>query len=468
LVKILSNTFRVRRSVFGTGGKYSARYSLDKLKGENKKDLLPVNTKILCWTIFLIFFIENGTLGLLPRQAYFIYRNVRLSDILIYGLVIYSLFNVKQFNELYRSKALLIVKILFLYFLFEFLVSSFLYEFNIVEYFFRLKGLWSSFIIFPFLLLVKRNGLAYLIRIIFPVAIVSNILYILSALTGIAFLPDIGIAKQYLEGGLKVYRVFGGTFYGEFFFLGYIYYWITDRFRLYQLFLVIFFIVPHILAFGRAAWIYFLFTIILMLGWNALKKRGFRILFRQAILISVLAIALIYSFIRFVPGSDYLTEALGKRVIQGQEDVTYEKGTYGSRLTQNETLLELWMNSNILMGIGMHPMWVYRPETTEEVRYYSGFSDVRWTAVLAAYGLIGFSLAIILQLYYIVITFKLLKRTQVSDILTFFLLLMMSQLLFDSLISYNYALISINQFGLTFHFALFTAVVVYKYHQLFE
>jgi hypothetical protein len=45
----------------------------------------------------------------------------------------------------------------------------------------------------------------------------------MSAVTGIAFLPDIGIAEQNLPGGLKVFRVYGGTFYGELFFLGFIY-----------------------------------------------------------------------------------------------------------------------------------------------------------------------------------------------------------------------------------------------------
>lgn len=474
MVKILSNTFRLSRRIdrntAGThagNGTFAERYSLANLKQANKEAFLPRNAKILAWFIFLVFFIENGTLGLLPRQAYFVYRNVRISDIIIYGLTIYALYNVKEFYDLYKSRMLVIVKMILLYYLFEFLVSSLMYDFNLIEYFFRLKGLWSSFLIFPYLLLLKRKGLPYLIRIIFPVAVISNILYILSSLTGIAFLPEISIEKQFLPGGLEVFRVYGGTFYGEFFFLGFIYYWITKRFRLYQLFLAILFMIPHILAFGRAAWVYFVFTIILMLAWNALKKREFRIVLRQAVVIGVLSVALIYSFIRFIPGSDYFTEALDARVTQGEDDVKYEKGTYGSRVVKNTVLLDLWINGNILMGVGMHPMWVYRPETQEEAKYYGGFSDVRWTSVLAAYGLIGFLLAVIFQVYYIFNTAKLLKRTRESDIITFFLLIMMSTLLFDSFINYSYFLISVGLWGLSYHFSFYTAVVVYKYEEIY-
>lgn len=433
-----------------------------KIQGQN----IPTNAKILAWAIFLVFFIESGTLGLLPRQLYFVYRNMRISDFLIYGLIVYSLYNVKEFYELYKSKMLIIVKIIFLYFIFEFVISAINYEFNIIEYFFRLKNIWSSFLVFPFLLLLKRNGLTYLIRIIFPVAVVSNILYILSAITGIAFLPDIGIVKQHLPGGIEVYRVFGGSFFGELYFLGFIYYWITNRFRLYQLFFAILFIFPHILAFGRSAWVYFIFTIILMLLWNVIRKKDFRTVFKQAAIITVLSAAIVYSFYRLIPNADYITNALIARVQQGQEDVSEEKGTYGSRLEKNEILLELWRSSNILIGIGMHPMWVYRPETSEEAGYYGGFSDVRWIGILAAYGLIGLLLAVAFQFYYIIYSFKLLKSKVPADIITFFVLLLLAQLLFDSFINYTYFLVSFALNGISFHMTLYIAAAVFKNEQL--
>jgi hypothetical protein len=74
---------------------------------------LPLKTKMLAWWIFLIFFIEAGTMGLLPRSFYFVYRNVRLSDILLYMLTVYSLFCVKEYQDLYKSKSFLIIKYLF-------------------------------------------------------------------------------------------------------------------------------------------------------------------------------------------------------------------------------------------------------------------------------------------------------------------------------------------------------------------
>lgn len=35
-----------------------------------EKNYLTLNAKLLAWGIFLIFFIENGTLGLIPKQFY--------------------------------------------------------------------------------------------------------------------------------------------------------------------------------------------------------------------------------------------------------------------------------------------------------------------------------------------------------------------------------------------------------------
>lgn len=461
MVKIISNTLRIKNNI-----RSPKNYSLDKSNLIDKEKYVPANAKMLAWGLFLVFFIENGTLGLLPKQAYFIYRNVRISDLLIYFLIIYSLFQSKEYIEYFKSRSLLITKLILGFFLLEFLISSLLYEFNLIEYFFRLKNLWASFLVFPYLLLIKRNGLNYLIRIILPCAIISNILYILSSLTGIAFLPEVGIVKQYLPGGLEVYRVFGGTFFGEFFFLGYIFNWITNRFRLYQLVLAILFIIPHILAFGRAAWVYFIFTIMLILIWHILKKREFKILLRQLIVVTILLITLIYSFIQFIPRADYISDALDARIFEGEEDVKFEKGTYGSRLAKNKILIELWLSNNIFLGIGMHPMWVYKPETEEESQYYSSFSDVRWTALLAAYGIIGFLLVVIFQIYYAFISLKLLKRVKENDIYVFFILLMLSTLLFDTLINYSYNLVSITLTGMTFSLSLFVAIIVLKYEEV--
>src|SRR5438046_10556565 len=104
--------------------------------------------------------------------------------------------------------------------------------------------LWSSFLFLPFILLYQRIGVLFLIKIFFPVAVISNILYILSALTGIPFMPDTSIITQTLPGGIEIFRVYGGTFYGDLFYLGFIYFWITKRFRAWQIFPVILFIIP--------------------------------------------------------------------------------------------------------------------------------------------------------------------------------------------------------------------------------
>ena len=427
-----------------------------------EKNHLSLSTKLLAWGLFLIFFIENGTLGLIPKQYYFVYRNVRISDMLLYALVIYSFYSINDFKELFSSSLIIIPKIILIYFGVQYIVSAILYEYNPLELFFRLKGLWMSLLLFPFLLLLKKRGLGYLIKLILPVAIVSNILYVLSSLTGTAFLPDIGISEQHLPGGLKVYRVFGGTFYGEVFFLGFIYIWLTKKFKLYQLILTVLFILPHILAFGRSAWTYFAITIFIMLIWNAMKKKDFRTAVRQVLLITVLGIALIYSFNEIIPQSEYMFEALEARVEQGQEDWKYNEGTLGSRLANTTALLSLWSNNNIFFGIGMHPMWVIKPLTAEESIYAWGFSDVIWASVLAAYGLIGFTLAVIFQIYYLIKSFVMAKNTVHNDILIFFVIVFFSRLFFDSVVSYSYKGISSGLYGF-WPVTFYLSALIYKF-----
>ncbi len=452
MVVRLANNFRVTKR----------KENISYTEALQRTNYLTQNAKILAWGLFLFFFIENGTLGLVPRQFYFIYRNMRISDFLLYGLTLYSLYNIKEYLHLYKSKAFLIPKLLLGYFLFQFILSFLQYDYNLFEFFFRLKGLWMCFLVFPFLLLLKRNGLGYLFKLMLPVAVVSNILYIMSALTGIAFLPDIGIAEQNLPGGLKVFRVYGGTFYGELFFLGFIYTWMTKKFRVYQLFLAILFIVPHILAFGRSAWIYFSFTVVVMLVWYAMKQKEFRAVLRQIVIVAILGSGLIYGFIKFVPQSDYLISAIDARVSQGQEDLKYKEGTYGSRLANIAAMITLWENNNIFIGIGMHPLWVVSPVTAEESIYAWGFSDVGWASVLVAYGLVGFILAILFQVYYFVTSIRIVKNTTKYDLLIFLVLVFISKLFYDSVINYSYMGLTVGLWGF-WSTSISIAALVYKY-----
>jgi hypothetical protein len=425
-----------------------------------------IRTRLLAIAIFLFYFIENGTLGLIPQKFYMVYRNVRLSDIILYGLVIYSLINYKEYRDLFKSKSFLIAKLILAYLLFEFVVSAIRYGFNPVEYFFRLKGVWTSFLVFPYLLLIKRNGINFLIKIIFPVAIISNLLYVLTALTGIPFLPDVSIFKQRLPGDIEVFRVYGGTFFGELFYLGFVYYWITRKFRWWQMVLVILFIIPHILAFGRSAWAGFAFTILLMIVFNSLKKKNFKILFRQAFILVALGLFLFVSFIKFIPESDFYLDALEARLFQGQDDYKYSEGTYGTRiLTQNASLLDLWSKNDLFLGIGMHPLWVVGPETKEELIYYGAFCDVVWPSILAAYGLIGFLLYGYLQIYYIYLSIKILKRAPNENLYTLLVMLLLAKLIFDLTFTSSYVLFSTGLWGFFLAMNIYIPVLVYSYEE---
>jgi hypothetical protein len=284
----------------------------------------------------------------------------------------------------------------------------------------------------------------------------------LSYITGIALMPEISIEKQNLPGGLQVYRIFGGTFYGEFFFLYFIFVWITDKIRPAQLLLAMLFITPHILAFGRASWAFFAFTIILIFMWNFLKKREFKILLKQGIVLTLFIGVMIYSFNRFFPQSEFLTEAIGARIEQGQENLENLTGTYGTRMANSAALIQLWLSSNIMFGIGMHPMIVIKPATTEELIYAWGFSDVRWSSILAAYGLTGFIIVVLFQIYYLQKCFMVLKETKNTSIYTFFTIMFFSTMLFDTLINYSYNLVTVRLWGLSEMLTLYLASLTYE------
>ncbi|KXK50675.1 MAG: hypothetical protein UZ05_CHB002001600, partial [Chlorobi bacterium OLB5] len=387
-------------------------------------------------------------------------------DMLLYCMTAYSLYHWKEYRDLFKSRSLLIAKILIAYLLFEFAVSAIRYGFNPIEYFFRLKGIWTSFLVFPFLLLLKRGGFNFFIKLIFPVAIISNLLYVLTALTGIPFLPDVSIIKQILPGDIQVYRVFGGTFFGELFFLGIVYFWITKRFRAWQLSLASLFIFPHILAFGRLAWIGFAFTILVIVIINSLNKRNYHLLLRQAIILIILGLGIMIAFIKFIPESDYYIEALNARIFQGQEDVKYSEGTYGTRvIMQNNALVSLWLNSNFFIGIGMHPMWVIGPESKEETVYYGAFCDVSWPGTLAAYGIIGFAIAFFIQFYYAFIAFKIIRNSKDINVYTLMITLLFAKLLFDSIIGFSYIFLTTGLWGLFNMLNIYIPILVYTYEE---
>lgn len=459
MVKIITQNLRNRR----LGLQNRTDYTLNE-EIADRHVYLPRNAKFLAWCIFLIFFIENGTLGIFPRQFYFVYRNMRISDLLIYAVIIYSFFCIREYSGLFSSKSLLIIKILLIYYVFVFIGSALVYDYNIIEFFFRMKFLWASFLIFPYLLLFQRKAFLYLIRIIFPFAVLSNILYILSSFTGTAYLPDINIVKQTLPGGFKIYRVYGGTFFGDMFFLGYIYFWITKKFKPHQLIIVLIFMLPHILAFGRSSWIFFTFAICVIFLWNTLKNKSFKTALKQIVMAVILFAVVLYILTQFFPQSSELTEAIGSRIQQGQEDYQYKEGTYGTRVENTGALINLWLSSNVLVGIGMHPLWVINPVTAEESIYYWGFSDLIGPGVLAAYGLIGLTLISLTQLIYGITTFKIIKNAKIKDIYIFLIIIFLCRIIFVSL-SYNILIIGL--WGPSITISLYIAAVTYKYeHQL--
>ncbi len=460
------NNFRNRKSsVLEESSAKSDKSSM--LYSENLfKENLVVNlrARVLGICIFLYYFIEQGTMGLVPQKFYMVYRSVRISDLLLYGMVGYSIMCYSEYKDLIKSKSFLVIKILLSYLIFEFAVSAFRYGFSPIEYFFRLKGVWTSFLVFPYLLLLKRGGFGFLVKLIFPLAVISNLLYLITALTGIPFLPDVSIIKQKLPGDIEVYRVFGGTFFGEFFFLGIVYFWVTKRFRAWQMGLLALFIFPHILAFGRLAWISFAFTILMMILLNSLNKKNYNVLFRQAVLLVVMGIGIMFAFIKFIPESDFYIDALNARIFQGQEDVKYGEGTYGTRvIMQNSSLVSLWLNSDFFIGVGMHPMWVIGPESKEEMVYYGAFCDVSWPGTLAAYGIIGFALAFFIQFYYAFLAFKIIKNSKSVTFYTFMLTLLFSKLAFDSTVGFSYVFLTTGLWGLFNMLNIYIPMLVYTY-----
>ena len=165
-----------------------------------------------------------------------------------------------------------------------------------------------------------------------------------------------------------------------------------------------------------------------------------------------------------MPDTEHYFDAIKSRVFQGNDDIKYSEGTYGTRtIFQNDALLRLWYNSDKILGVGMNPMWVYRPDSFEEQVYYNAFCDVVWTGVLAAYGIIGFLLALLFQVYYIRTTYKIIKKTRENNLEMFFMVIILSKMLFDTLISFSYVFFSVGLWGLYETLAFYVAVIVFTY-----
>jgi lipid-A-disaccharide synthase-like uncharacterized protein len=152
--------------------------------------------------------------------------------------------------------------------------------------------------------------------------------------------------------------------------------------------------------------------------------------------------------------------------MQGTEDYKYSEGTYRTRMENNVALTDLWLNTNVLFGVGMAPFWVIKPETTEETIYLWGFSDLRWSAVLAAYGLIGFLLAAAFQIYFLYLTFRTLKRARDTSIGIFFVLMMLGGLIFDTFINFTLNLISVTVYGIAYMMTFYISMLVYEHEKI--
>lgn len=87
--KTLTNNFRLKKQ---TTPLYKDRslFTYSEM-AFNREIYASLRARVLALVLFLYYFVENGTLGLLPEKYYFLYRNVRISDLILYVLIVYSL-----------------------------------------------------------------------------------------------------------------------------------------------------------------------------------------------------------------------------------------------------------------------------------------------------------------------------------------------------------------------------------------
>jgi hypothetical protein len=199
---------------------------------------------------------------------------------------------------------------------------------------------------------------------------------------------------------------------------------------------------------------------------NSLNKRNYHLLLRQAVILIITGASIIFAFIKFIPESDFYITALNARIFQGQEDLQYGEGTYGTRvIMQNASLIDLWLKSDVLIGVGMHPMWVVGPDSQEEMICYGAFCDVTWPGVLAAYGIIGFAIALFIQFYYMILCFKLIKKSKENSIYIFLITLMLAKLIFDCTVGFSYVFLSTGLWGFFYMLNIYIPVLVHSYEE---
>jgi len=110
-------------------------------------------------------------------------------------------------------------------------------------------------------------------------------------------------------------------------------------------------------------------------------------------------------------------------------------------------------------------MWVIGPDSKEEIIYYGAFCDVSWPGTLAAYGIIGFILACIIQFYFAFISFKIIKNTKEVSLYTLMLTFMFAKLLFDSTVGFSYIFLTTGLWGLFNMLNVYIPITVYAYEE---
>ena len=441
-----------------------------KLSEENKNisiapDLMAkaqykIRDRIFVFIILAGMLSEARLGGLIDYEFFRLIRGLYIDYAIALCLLMYLFFF--KFGILFKYVKSNIVKLIIILNLFLFLelfYSYLEYDINPFIVFIKKLPLFLSALIFLYLYVFEKNLFPLLLKYVYYCSLFLSIVYVLQVLAGL-----LGSYNIEMEGygrlvvdirGITIVRVWANTMGSEIFFIYNLLKILREKVRPILFIHTIIFIMPTILAFGRQAWLIMLLSSVLALFY-ALKGTTKSVLFLKVSVFIGSIILFLFLYSDYTK-TDYF-QAINYRLTMSSEDYEYNEGTFGIRAeVQTPVLLNYWAK-NPVMGFGFYPYWLEGKDWV----LYSGMTDVSAPALLAAFGVVGFSLFLLISYSFFYISLLIYKKNYFKD----FYIIAVSIVYMSSVVVKNFTLIKLSNFdlnGFNFTVTFYITYLLYNY-----
>lgn len=416
--------------------------------------------KLLAFVLIAGMLSEARLGGLIDYEFFRLIRGLYIDYAIALCLLSYiMIFKFTVLFKYIKSHIIKLVIILNVYLILELFNSYLEYDINPFIVFIKKLPLFLSVLVFVYLYAFERNLFPLLLKMIYYCSLFLSIVYILQVLAGL-----LGGYNIEMEGygrlridirGITVVRVWANTMGSEIFFIYNLIKMLKYKVKPMLFIHSVIFVMPTILAFGRQAWLIVLLSAVVTFFYTVRGSAKSILFLKVSVFIGTIFLFLfIYSD---YTKTDYF-QAISYRLTMGTEDYEYGEGTYGIRAeVQTPVLLNYWAK-NPVMGFGFYPYWLEGKDWV----LYSGMTDVSAPALLAAFGVVGFSLFLILSYCFFYLSILIFKKKFTID----YYIVAISIIYISSVLVKNLTLVKVSNFdlnGFNFTVTFYITYLLYNY-----